>query len=170
MNRTTFQLIDRRLTHWLAEHGLTLLRISIGVVFVWFGVLKFWPGLSPADQLATDTIDLLSLGLISEDLARVLLAVLETTIGLGLITGKYMRVTLLLLVGQMLGAATPLLLFPDLTWSQLLVPTLEGQYILKNIVLVSAGLTIGATVRGGRLVDDPMDLDPMNKVPSGSRR
>lgn len=170
MNRTTFQLIDRRLTHWLAEHGLTLLRISIGVVFVWFGVLKFWPGLSPADQLATDTIDLLSFGLISEDLARVLLAVLETTIGLGLITGKFMRVTLLLLVGQMLGAATPLLLFPDLTWSQLLVPTLEGQYILKNIVLVSAGLTIGATVRGGRLVDDPMDLDPMNKVPSGSRR
>ncbi len=53
MDRTPFQAIDRRVTPWLAEHGLTLLRISLGVVFIWFGVLKFWPGLSPADRLAT---------------------------------------------------------------------------------------------------------------------
>ena len=116
MDRTAFQAIDRRVTHWLAEHGLTALRISIGVIFVWFGVLKFWPGLSPADQLATETIDRLTFGLITEDLARVLLAILETTIGIGLITGKFMRLTLLLLVGQMLGAATPLFLFPEVTF------------------------------------------------------
>jgi uncharacterized membrane protein YphA (DoxX/SURF4 family) len=163
MNQTSFQMIDRRLTRWLAENGLLFLRISIGLIFVWFGVLKFWPDLSPADQLATETIDRLSFGLIAEDLARVLLAVLETTIGIGLIVGKFMRVTLLLLVGQMLGAATPLVLFPDVTWSQFLVPTLEGQYILKNIVVVSAALTIGATVRGGLLVDDPETLDPSSK-------
>jgi uncharacterized membrane protein YphA (DoxX/SURF4 family) len=159
MNQTSFQTIDRRLTRWLAEHGLLFLRISIGLIFFWFGVLKFWPDLSPADQLATETIDRLSFGLIAEDLARVLLAILETTIGIGLIVGKFMRVTLLLLVGQMLGAATPLVLFPDVTWSQVLVPTLEGQYILKNIVVVSAALTIGATVRGGLLVDDPEVLE-----------
>ena len=172
MDPTAFQVIDRRVTHWLAEHGLTLLRISIGLIFVWFGVLKFWPGLSPADQLATETIDRLFFGLITEDLARVLLAILETTIGIGLVTGKFMRFTLLLLVGQMLGAATPLFLFPEVTWSNLLVPTLEGQYILKNIVLVSAGLTIGATVRGGRLVDDPEALDPTGERSrmAGSRR
>lgn len=152
---TEFEAIDRRVTRWLAEHGLTLLRISIGLVFLWFGVLKFWPGLSPADQLATDTIDQISFGLISEDLARILLAILETAIGIGLVVGKFMRFTLLLLVGQMVGAASPLLIFPDVTWSRLLVPTLEGQYILKNIVLVSAALTIGATVRGGGLIDDP---------------
>lgn len=159
MDRTAFSAIDRRITHWLAEHGLTLLRISIGVIFVWFGVLKFWPGLSPADQLATETIDLLSFGLITEDLARVLLAILETTIGLGLVSGKFMRATLLLLVFQMLGAATPLLLLPDVTWASMFVPTLEGQYILKNVVLVSAALTIGATVRGGKLIDDPQALE-----------
>ena len=172
MDPTAFQVIDRRVTHWLAEHGLTLLRISIGLIFVWFGVLKFWPGLSPADQLATETIDRLFFGLITEDLARVLLAILETTIGIGLVTGKFMRFTLLLLVGQMLGAATPLFLFPEVTWSNLLVPTLEGQYILKNIVLVSAGLSIGATVRGGRLVDDPEALDPTGERSrmAGSRR
>lgn len=159
MNQVDFQTIDRQLTRWLAEHGLMLLRISIGLIFVWFGVLKFWPDLSPADQLATETIDRLSFGLIAEDVSRVLLAILETTIGIGLVLGKFMRATLLLLVGQMLGAATPLVLFPDVTWSQLFVPTLEGQYILKNMVLVSAALTIGATVRGGLLVDDPEALD-----------
>jgi uncharacterized membrane protein YphA (DoxX/SURF4 family) len=168
VDRKAFQMIDSRVTHWLAEHGLTLLRISIGLIFVWFGVLKFWPGLSPADQLATETIDRLSFGLITENLARVLLAILETTIGIGLVTGKFMRFTLLLLVGQMLGAVTPLFLFPEVTWSQLFVPTLEGQYILKNIVLVSAGLTIGATVRGGGLVDDPeaLEVATSNRTPS----
>lgn len=158
MDRTAFQAIDRRVTHWLAEHGLTFLRISIGVIFIWFGVLKFWPGLSPADQLATETIDRLTFGLIPADLARVLLAILETTIGIGLVTGRFMRLTLLLLVGQMIGAATPLFLFPEVTWAYPFVPTLEGQYILKNVVLVSAALTIGATVRGGGLVDDPEAL------------
>jgi uncharacterized membrane protein YkgB len=172
MDQRAFQVIDRRVIHWLAEHGLTLLRISIGLIFVWFGVLKFWPGLSPADQLATETIDLLFFGLITENLARVLLAILETAIGIGLITGTFMRLTLLLLVGQMLGAVTPLFLFPEVTWSHLFVPTLEGQYILKNIVLVSAALTIGATVRGGGLIDDPEVLDAMSERPptSGNRR
>lgn len=148
MDQPIFQVIDRRVTRWLAEHGLTLLRISLGIIFVWFGVLKFWPGLSPADQLATETIDLLFFGLITEDIARVLLATFETAIGIGLLTGRFMRFTLLLLAGQMLGAVTPLFLFPEVTWSRLFVPTLEGQYILKNIVVVSAALTIGATVRG----------------------
>ena len=159
MNGTTFQAIDRRVTHWMAEHGLTLLRISIGIVFLWFGVLKFWSGLSPADQLASDTIDKLSFGLVPETLARISLAILETAIGIGLITGTWLRTTLLLLVGQMFGTVTPLFLFTDVTWSDVLVPTLEGQYILKNIVLVSAALTIGATVRGGGLIDDPDVLE-----------
>ena len=172
MDQMALQMIDRRLTHWLAEHGVNLLRISIGLIFVWFGVLKFWPGLSPADQLATETIDLLSFGLVTENLARVLLAILEVAIGMGLITGMFIRFTLLLLVGQMLGAVTPLFLFPEVTWSQLLVPTLEGQYILKNIVVVSAALTIGATVRGGRLIDDPEVLNSISErsPTSGQRR
>lgn len=159
MDQTRFRAIDRQVTHWLAAHGLTLLRISIGLIFVWFGVLKFWPNLSAADQLATDTIDRLSLGVISGDVARVLLALLETAIGIGLVTGRFMRLTLLMLLGQMLGTVTPLFLFTDLTWTDPLVPTLEGQYILKNLVLVSAALTIGATVRGGGLVDDPEVLE-----------
>ena len=159
MDPKTFQTIDQRLTRWMAEHGLTLLRVSIGLVFFWFGILKFWPDLSPADGLAAATIDKLFFGIVPETTARISLAILETTIGLGLITGRFLRVTLLLLVGQMFGAITPLFLFPDVTWTDFLVPTLEGQYILKNMVIVAAALTIGATARGGGLVDDPAVLE-----------
>lgn len=148
---------DRRITRWMAEHGVLFLRVSIGIVFVWFGGLKFFPGLSSADQLATDTINQLTFGLISGDIARVLLAMLETGIGIGLISGKFLRLTLLALFGQMLGTVTPLFLFPDVTFDTFpFVLTLEGQYIIKNLVLISAGLVIGATVRGGDLVDDPV--------------
>jgi hypothetical protein len=67
-----------------------------------------------------------------------------------------MRATLLLLVLQMLGTITPLFLFPAETFTQFpYAPTLEGQYIIKNIVLVSAAIVIGATVRGGAVIDDP---------------
>ena len=155
MDRERFAEFDGRITGLFADHGIILLRISIGLVFLWFGALKFWPGLSPADALALDTIDRLTFGLLPGTLARVGLAVLETAIGFGLIFGKALRLTLLLLAGQMLGTVTPLVLFPDVTWAGLGVPTLEGQYILKNVVLATAGIVIGATVRGGRLIDDP---------------
>ena len=85
--------------------------------------------------------------------AAFLVAALETVIGLGLITGVFMRVTLLLLALQMIGTVMPIFLFPDRVFQIVpFVPTLEGQYIIKNMVLISAGLVIGATVRGGRLV------------------
>jgi uncharacterized membrane protein YkgB len=154
-----FTQLDQRITRWMAENGITLLRISVGIVFVWFGILKFVPGLSPADELATRTIATLSFGLVQPDVSRPTLALWETLIGLGLISGRFMRATLLLLFLQMVGTVTPLFLFPAETWSRFpIAPTLEGQYIIKNIVLVSAGLVIGATVRGGGLVDDPVAL------------
>jgi uncharacterized membrane protein YkgB len=85
-----------------------------------------------------------------------MLATLETLIGLGLIAGKFMRITLLLLLFQMIGTVTPLFLFPAETFTQFpYAPTLEGQYIIKNIVLVAAGLVIGATVRSGAVIADP---------------
>jgi uncharacterized membrane protein YkgB len=154
--RVRIAALDRVITRWMAEHGITFLRLSVGAVFLWFGSLKFFPGLSPADTLALDTIDVLSFGLIPRDIARVLLAILETGIGLGLITGKFLRITLLALFGQMAGTVTPLFLFPDLTFVDFpFVLTLEGQYIVKNLVLISAGIAIGATVRGGDLHDEP---------------
>jgi uncharacterized membrane protein YphA (DoxX/SURF4 family) len=152
-----FDALDTRITDWMARWGVFLLRVSLGIVFLWFGVLKFFPGLSPAQDLATRTIGALSLGLISPSLALLILAAWETLIGLGLISGVFMRLTLLLLFLQMLGTMTPIVLFPGEVFAVFpIAPTLEGQYIIKNLVLISAGIVIGATVRGGGMVADPI--------------
>jgi uncharacterized membrane protein YphA (DoxX/SURF4 family) len=149
---TTFHRIDTSLTRWMAGNGVLLLRLSLGVIFLWFGLLKFFPGLSPAESLAAETIHALSFGWISPAAALVILAVWESAIGLGLLGGWFLRGTLFLLWLQMAGTVTPLILFPELCFQVVpYAPTLEGQYIIKNLVLISAGLVIGATVRGGRL-------------------
>jgi len=153
-----FEGLDRRITRWLARYGILLLRIGLGVVFFWFGVIKFVPGLSPAEDLAARTIQQLSLGVVPPNVSVPVLAAWECLIGLGLIIGKFMRATIFLLIVQMAGTLTPLVLFPRETWRVFPVsPTLEGQYIIKNIVLISAGLVIGATVRGGYVLADPKE-------------
>jgi uncharacterized membrane protein YphA (DoxX/SURF4 family) len=161
----TYHRIDKTLTRWMADNGLKLLRWSLGFVFLWFGFLKFFPGLSPATDLATRTIEALSFGLIGPNVSIYILAVWECLIGLGLIIGRYMRVTLLLLFLQMLGTLTPIFLFPNEVFVHIpYAPTLEGQYIIKNAVLISAGIVLGATVRGGRLVADPEAIEDNYRV------
>lgn len=151
-----FNEIDGRITEWMARYGILLLRISLGVVFLWFGALKFFPDLSPAEALAGKTIAALTFGIVQPSVSVPVLALWESVIGIGLITGLYLRATILLLLVQMLGTIMPLFLFPAETFTQFpIAPTLEGQYIIKNLVLVSAALVIGATVRGGRLVANP---------------
>lgn len=151
-----FDTLDARITTWMARHGLPLLRISVGVIFLWFGALKFFPGLSPAQDLALRTMDVLTFGLVPARVAIVVLAAWECLIGVGLIFGVFLRATLLLLFVQMLGTMTPIFLFPAEVFTRIpYAPTLEGQYILKNLVLISAGLVIGATVRGGRMEANP---------------
>ena len=153
-----FDSVDKRITRWMAKYGIVLLRIGLGVVFFWFGVIKFVPGLSPAQDLAANTMRMLSFGIVPPNISVPVLAAWECLIGIGLITGKFMRVTILLLLAQMAGTITPLFLFPKETWRVFPIsPTLEGQYIIKNIVLVSAALVIGATVRGGYVLADPKD-------------
>jgi uncharacterized membrane protein YphA (DoxX/SURF4 family) len=152
------QATDSVITEWMARHGPVLLRLSLGIVFLWFGILKFFPSASPAEQLATRTIDVLSLGLIPAAVSLPLLAGWESLVGLGLIIGRGLRGILLLLYVQMLGTLTPIALFPHDVFVRIpLVPTLEGQYIIKNLVLISAGIVLGATVRGGRMVPEPRE-------------
>ena len=150
-----FDRVDARITQWMASHGLVLLRISLGVVFLWFGVLKFFPGMSPASDLAARTISVLSFGIVPPEVSVPLLAAWECVIGLGLILGIFMRATLLLLALQMAGTLTPLVFFPSEVFTHVpYAPTLEGQYIIKNAVLISAAIVLGATVRGGGLVSE----------------
>jgi uncharacterized membrane protein YkgB len=152
-----FDRIDRRITAWMADRGLTFLRIALAIVFLWFGALKLVPGLSPAEDLAGRTIETLTFGIVPLEVALPILALWEVAIGVGLLLDRWMRVTLLLLFVQMLGTVTPLFLFPEETWVRFpIVPTLEGQYIIKNVVLVAAAIVLGATVRGGRLTAGPV--------------
>lgn len=154
--REVYRRTDVRLTRWMARHGIAYLRISLGAVFLWFGVLKFFPGLSPAEDLAADTIGRMTFGLVAGRGALVAVASLETLIGVALITGAALRTTLLLMWLQMAGTVMPVFLFPERVFREVpYAPTLEGQYIFKNAVLVSAAIVIGATVRGGRLVAEP---------------
>jgi uncharacterized membrane protein YphA (DoxX/SURF4 family) len=148
--------IDVRVTRWMATNGVPLLRVSLGIVYFWFGVLKFFPALSPADELAARTIEQLSGGFVGASVSVPVLATWECLIGLGLIFGVFLRTVILLLAIQMLGTLTPLVLFPSETFTRFpFAPTLEGQYIIKNAVLVSAAIVVGATVRGGGLVAEP---------------
>lgn len=149
-----FNTADKQITRLLARHSLTILRVSIGLVFVWFGALKLFPGMSPAEPLIRAAITFVPMNLFLP-----FLAVLEMTIGLGFITGKFQRLTVLLLLGQMAGAMSPIILAPDRIWASFpFVFTLEGQYVVKDIILISAGLVIGATVRGGGLISSPVLL------------
>jgi len=154
-----FDRLDLQIVRWLARFSLPFLRFGMGIVFLWFGALKFFPGLSPATELAVRTIDVLTFSLIPGSISLILLATLESVIGLGFLTGRYMRLTLALLIFQMAGTLTPLALFPGEAFIHFpYAPTLEGQYIIKNLVLIGAGLVIGATVRGGQIVADPEEL------------
>lgn len=155
LQRTTleanFETIDQAITRWMARYGLIILRLGLGIVFFWFGALKLVPGLSPAEELVRNTTYF-----VDPDLFLPILAIWEMVIGLGLIFGKFMRITLLLLFLQMAGTALPLVILPEAVWT--FFPyglTLEGQYIVKNLVLIGAALVLGATVRGGRLDPEP---------------
>jgi len=157
--------IDVRITAALARFGVPVLRIGLGVVFLWFGALKFFPGASPAETLAARTVEHLSGGLIGPAASVPALAAWESLIGLGLLAGRFMRATLFLLALQMLGTLTPLVLFPAETFTTFpFAPSLEGQYIIKNVVLIGAAMVVGATVRGGRLVSDPRAADAAERL------
>lgn len=146
-----YERIDRQITELMARYGLLSLRIGLGIIFLWFGALKLFPGLSPAEELVRNTTYF-----VDPDWFLPVLALWEMAIGIGLIIGRGMRLTLLLLFLQMPGTALPLLILPSAVWTTFpYALTLEGQYIIKNLVLVSAGLVLGATVRGGGLVAEP---------------
>jgi uncharacterized membrane protein YphA (DoxX/SURF4 family) len=150
---------DDRITLFMRRNGILFLRISLGIIFFWFGFLKFFPGQSPANEIATETISKLTFGIFIPSVTIIILAVWETLIGVGLLWGKYLRITLFLLFIQMIGTMTPLILFPAETFTRFpYAPTLEGQYIIKNLILISAGLVVGATVRGGRIVEEKKEL------------
>lgn len=141
---TPMQRLDRAVTSWFAENGVHFLRLGLGVVFFWFGALKLFPGMSPAEGLVAETVG----WVVDPTWFLPVLAVWECAIGLGLILNCMPRLTLLLLFAHMPGTFMPLVVCPELVWTDFPFGwTLEGQYIVKNFVLIGAGLTLVGRLR-----------------------
>jgi uncharacterized membrane protein YkgB len=150
--------LDSALHRWLVAHSITFLRVSLGAVFLSFGFLKFFPTVSPAEQLVMDTTSMLTLGLVPGSVAIVAIAVLESVIGLWLLSGRALRGAIYVLVIELVGILSPVVLLGDRLFSgPHHAPTLQGQYVLKDIILVAAVLVLAATVRGSRLTDKTCD-------------
>lgn len=127
--------------------GVPALRVSLAVIFVWFGILKPL-GLSPAAPLVKATVGWMPL--FSADGWLAIIGWWEVLIGLTFLTRKTSRIAIALLAMQMVGTFLPLALLPEVTFQPghfPYAPTLEGQYIIKNLLIISAALVLGGTVR-----------------------
>lgn len=131
------------------ERWLVILRVSIGTIYVWFGALKFFPGVSPAEELAKETIHQLTFKLINPELSLLLLALWETGIGVLLIAGLYSKVVIRIVLVHMICTFSPLFLLPGISFTTApFALTLVGQYIIKNIVIISALFVIDGSLKG----------------------
>jgi uncharacterized membrane protein YphA (DoxX/SURF4 family) len=149
-----------------ARAGAPALRVALGIIMLWFGLPKTVPGGSPAEDLAVATVDRLTAGVVTGDTARLAVAGLEIAIGIALLVGRWMPLVLLVVLGHMAGTAAPLVLFPEVAWRSTGVGTLEGQYILKNLLIVAGVVVLaGAGLRRrATAVDAPVAVAPVATV------
>ncbi|MBE9464029.1 DoxX family protein [Dyadobacter subterraneus] len=154
-----FDRLDTSINKWLVNNSILLLRISMGLVFLGFGILKFFIGVSPIESLATRTTTVLTLGVFAGHNAMIFVASLECVIGLCFLTGMFLRVGVWLLAVQMIGAMSPLLIYTgELFPGPMHAPTLAAQYIIKDIILIAAGMVIASTWTGAKIVARPQTM------------
>ncbi len=134
--------LDQRIRATLGRVGIPLLRISLGVVFLWFGMLKI-TGETPVTELVAKTVYWVDPAWFVP-----FLGVVEVLVGLGLVLNRALRVVLFLFIGQMLGTFLVLVLEPQVAFQDgnPLLLTVEGEFVIKNLVLLSAGLVVGSHV------------------------
>ena len=142
-NIKSFDDLDIFVTEFMSKWGVTLLRYSLGVIYIWFGALKPL-GLSPAQELVENTVYWFE----NPKTFVPILGIWEVVIGITMIIKPLIRVSIILLFIQMPGTFLPLVLFPEVCFTSFpLGLTLEGQYIVKNLIIISAALVVGSTVR-----------------------
>jgi uncharacterized membrane protein YkgB len=132
---------DRLVVWTMDAFGIKFARLALGIVFIWFGALKMIGELSPAYDLIAATIYWLT-----PEIIIPLLGLWEVAIGIAFLFPPLTRLALLLLIPQMPGTFLPLVLLPEVCFT--IVPfglTLEGQYIVKNLVIIACALIIGGT-------------------------
>lgn len=145
--------IDLAICDWMAHHGVILLRVSLSIIFIWYGLLKTL-GVSPAQDLVAGTVYWFD--------PKIFVPILgwwEVAIGVCLLFRPFIRLAIFLLFVQMPGTFLPLILMPDVCFTY--PPfglTIEGQYIIKNLVLISAAIVVGGTLRYDELSHRPKML------------
>jgi hypothetical protein len=139
--------------HWLVRHSVMALRVALGLVFLGFGALKYAPGLSPAQPLLEATLPILTLGVLHGYVGMIVVATLECVIGLSLLSGRGLRGVIYLLGIELLGILSPIVLLPGRIFAGPGgAPTLEGQYVLKDVILVAAAMVvIAASFRNAKI-------------------
>ncbi|MBS4035961.1 MAG: hypothetical protein KGZ85_15965 [Ignavibacterium sp.] len=139
--------IDNEIASFMKKWGVIALRISLGIIFIWFGVLKT-VGISPAEPLVKATVGWMPF--FTTDGWVVIIGWWEVIIGVSFLFQKTIRIAIALLAMQMAGTFMPLIILTEVTFQSggfPYAPTLEGQYIIKNLLIISAALVIGGTVR-----------------------
>jgi hypothetical protein len=134
------QTLDSKLIHFFRKISIPAARIALFIVYFWFGILKAI-GLSPAGPLVHDLFNH-TIHFMSFDAFYMLFAIFECLIGILFLIPGAERVVLPLLLFHMVTTFLPLIFLPTETWQSAFVPTLTGQYILKNVVLIAAAIGI----------------------------
>lgn len=147
----------------LGRWGIPVLRLSLGLVFVWFGALKV-AGVSPVSDLVSRTVYWVDPSWFVPALGAV-----EVLIGVALLAGRALRLVLFLFWGELLGTFLVLVVQPDVAFrsGNPLLLTVEGEFVVKNLVLLSAGLVVGSTVQRRRR---PKPSSPKPLIDSGPGR
>lgn len=142
-----FNTLDRRIASFMQRWGAPALRVSLAVIFIWFGILKPF-GLSPAAPVVLATVRWMPV--LSPNTWLAVIGWWEVAIGVTFLFHRTLRLAIALLALQMVGTFLPLVILPHVTFQPGRVPyapTMEGQYIIKNLLIISAALALGGTVR-----------------------
>ena len=142
ISKQYFKALDSLISQTMNKYGIYFLRYSVGIIFVWFGILKTI-GISPAQDLVANTVYWFDNKI---DFVK-FLGCWELIIGITMCCKPLIRVSIFLLFMQMPGTFLPLILLPEVCFTNLPIGlTLEGQYIIKNLIIISSALVIGGTV------------------------
>lgn len=135
---------DKTIIAWFKRSFIPVARFSIFLTYFWFGILKLYD-LSPASPLAS-ALAAQTIGLQHFDLVFKALAVYECLVGVLFLFPRTTRIVIPMLLIHLVIVCSPLFLVPGLVWTKPLVPTLEGQYIIKNIAIIAVAIGIAAQV------------------------
>ena len=142
----TLQKIDRTISSFMARYGQHALRWALAVIFIWFGILKPL-GMSPAAPLVLQTVDWMPI--FAPETWLSIIGWWEVIIGVAFLFRPALRLAIGLLALQMVGTFMPLVMLPSVTFQEGRMPyglTMEGQYIVKNLLIIASALVVGGTV------------------------